>query len=131
MALEASLAALGQVPIQVPLVWVGLDDAEISFVNQLLVQQGEGTEFFLSFGQVAPPVLLGDTPEANLEAARSIPYVPVRTLVRMETTAERMEQFIELMQRVLGRYREFQALQMKAPEEKRSPRGTRGKGGRR
>lgn len=92
--------------ISLPLVWIDLDSTDIDFVNMILVQQGEGSEFFLAFGQVAPPLVTSDDPAVNREALKAIPYLPVHTVARMGTTFERLEQFTQLMERVLTRARE-------------------------
>lgn len=118
------MAAKVPVPGQlaVPLLWVGVDDADIHYANQIIVQPGEGTEFFVTFGQVAPPLLLGLTPEENLERAKNIPYVPVRTVTRLGLTLERMEQFTEVMQRVLTQYKELKEQEKQAQPKKRGRR---------
>ena len=121
------MAAKAQAPGQlaVPLLWVGVDDADIHYANQIIVQPGEGTEFFVTFGQVAPPLLLGLTPEENLERAKQIAYVPVRTVARLGLTLERMEQFTEVMQRVLNQYKELKAQETQAQPKRRKKRGQR------
>jgi hypothetical protein len=81
--------------IALPLLWLDVDDAEISFVNQLVVQHHEN-DFILTFGHVAPPMLVG-TPEENRRRAENIPYVPVKTVKRVGMTPDRMEQFIAVM----------------------------------
>ena len=56
--------------LAVPLLWVGVDDADIHYANQIIVQPGEGTEFFVTFGQVAPP-LLTETMTVSLKGAET------------------------------------------------------------
>lgn len=108
--------------LAVPLLWVGVDDADIHYANQIIVQPGEGTEFFVTFGQVAPPLLFGLTPEENRERAKQIAYVPVRTVARLGLTLERMEQFTEVMQRVLTQYRELDKQEVRVQTKKRGKR---------
>ena len=88
--------------IEVPLVWIGVEDAEIAFVNQLVVQH-QGNEFILTFGQQAPPMILGDA-EETIKQAREIEYVPVRIAARIGITAQRMAEFVQVMQQNLQRY---------------------------
>ena len=118
------MAAKTSVPGQfaLPLLWVGVDDADIHYANQIIVQPGEGTEFFVTFGQVAPPLLLGLTPEENLERAKQIAYVPVRTVARLGLTLERMEQFTEVMQRVLSQHKELKDQEKRTRTKPRSKR---------
>lgn len=85
--------------VAVPLVWIDLDDAEIHFVNQIIVQP-DRNEFILTFGHVSPPLLLG-TAEENAARAKTIPYVPVKVVAKMGMTVQRMREFTEVMQRVL------------------------------
>src|SRR6266700_6143029 len=42
----------------VPLVWVGVDDLPVYFLNQFL-GQADGSEVYLTLGQVVPPALFG------------------------------------------------------------------------
>lgn len=88
--------------IQIPLVWLGVEDAEIAFVNQLVVQH-QGSEFILTFGQQAPPMLFGG-PEENIRQAREVEYVPVKVAVRIGLTAQRMAEFVKVMQQNLQKY---------------------------
>ena len=124
MAVHCIMAAKVRAPGQlaVPLLWVGVDDADIHYANQIIVQPGEGTEFFVTFGQVAPPLLFGLTPEENLDRAKQIAFVPVRTVARLGLTLERMEQFTEVMQRVLTQYRELNKQEVRAQTKKRGQR---------
>jgi len=122
----AAMASKGKAQeglIQIPLVWVDLDATEIAYANMILVQQGEGKEFFLAFGQVGPPVLPSEDPETNRAALAGISFLPVRTVVRLGTTLERLEQFTESMQKVLSGYR---AQESRATISTRAERRRRG-----
>ena len=48
--------------IEVPVVWVGVDDLPVQFVNQFLgvIEQNE---IFLNFGSLVPPPIMGETIE--------------------------------------------------------------------
>ena len=105
-------------PIGLPLLWVDLEGTEIKFANMILVQQGEGDECILAFGQVAPPVIVEADPRKVRESLERIDYLPVRTVVRMGTTMDRLEQFAGLMQTVVKRWRDNQA----TPRGARKPR---------
>ena len=87
--------------IALPLVWIDPDETDISFVNQVLVQR-QNDEYILTFGQQTPPILMG-SPEENMERAKEIAYIPVRVAVRLGFTANRMAEFLELIQSAVER----------------------------
>lgn len=96
--------------IALPLVWIDPDSIEIQFVNQLVVQH-QGDEYILTFGQQSPPMLMG-TLEERKGQAEKIPYVPIRTAVRLGTTTKKMREFVN----VLGRFLEQQEKAEGQPE---------------
>ncbi|MDP9265290.1 MAG: hypothetical protein M3O91_04110 [Chloroflexota bacterium] len=94
-------------PIQVPVVWVGIDETPIYFLNQFLVQT-EADEIILTFGALASPVLLG-TPEERRQQAEAVRFVPVKVLGRYGLTEHRLRElagllvgFLEQRDRVSG-----------------------------
>jgi hypothetical protein len=92
--------------VGVPLAWVGLDDAEIVFANQILVQMGppnNEAEFIVTFGQLHPPVLLG-TPAENRARLESTPYVPVKVLAKLAIPAPRLREFADAIEKVLATF---------------------------
>ena len=95
----------GQRPIQVPLVWTGVEEQQVLFANQFLCQFNPGLtdEFILAFGQVTPPILLG-TDEQRLEQARSIPWVPVSAVTRVSMTRQRLEELAIVIRQTLESY---------------------------
>lgn len=64
-------------PIEIPIIWVGVEDAQILFANQYLGQV-EQQEIVLTFGQITPPVLLG-SPEQQAQQVQRLGYIPVKT----------------------------------------------------
>ena len=61
--------------ISLPTVWVGADDAEPHFVNQLVIQVAPD-EVYLSFGLAKPPIVTSQGEEARAElAAIGVAYV--------------------------------------------------------
>ncbi len=86
----------------IPLVWVELEDKEIAFTNQLLVQH-YGSEFILSFGQMSPPALLGSQAERE-SALEGLRFVPVKTVARVGFTAANMREFVRVMSENLDSY---------------------------
>lgn len=85
------------VTVALRLVWVGADEADITFVNSIAVQP-QGDEVIILFGQQAPPLLLG-TPAEMAEQAKGLTHVPVRTRLRIGTTRQRLAEFAEVLQR--------------------------------
>ncbi|MDO8473305.1 MAG: hypothetical protein Q7T05_05750 [Dehalococcoidia bacterium] len=92
--------------IQLPTVYVGLDDAKIVFGNAFVIQHLQN-EFILTIGQLAPPILLG-SPEEQLEQAKRLGYVPIRIMSRTAFTRDRMVELIAALQSQLKAYDEGQ-----------------------
>ena len=90
--------------MRVPIVFQGIDDVPVLFCNQLVVQHQQN-EFVITFGQLAPPILLG-TPEERREQAKQVPYVAVKVVARIGLTSDRMVEFIKAMQDNLRKYQE-------------------------
>ncbi len=86
----------------VRLLWVDLETEQIAFANQLLVQH-HGSEFILSFGQFAPPALVG-TEDEKRQLLESIEFIPVLPVARIGLTAQRMTEFVRVMQENLSNY---------------------------
>jgi hypothetical protein len=92
--------------VGLPIVWIGLDDAEITYANQVLFQMGDPEhlgEFLLTFGQLHPPVLLG-TPEDNRARLEAIPYVPVKVVAKLSLSEVRVRELVGLLERLLTSY---------------------------
>jgi hypothetical protein len=82
--------------LEVPIIWVGVEDAQILFANQFLGQV-EQQEIVLTFGQLTPPVLLGP-PERRVQQVERLGYVPVKTVARFAMTRARLEELIGVLQ---------------------------------
>jgi hypothetical protein len=87
----------------VPVVWLGFEEANVSTCNQYLGQFAGRDEFILTFGEITPPPLLG-TPEERLEQAKQLSYVPVRVIARLGMTRYRVEELIKVLQETLSNY---------------------------
>jgi hypothetical protein len=85
--------------IAIPLAWVESDEP-VTFANQFMTQRVTETELLLLVGQAFPPPIIG-SPDQQLEQARQIPFVPVRTLGRYSLTRERVVELVNLLQRLL------------------------------
>ena len=86
--------------IDVPLVWVGLDETPIVFANQVLAQFFTD-EFVLSFGQSFPPPILGATDEERRKQAEEIAFVSVRPVARLSLNERRMRELVDILQKNL------------------------------
>ena len=82
--------------VDIPIVWVGVEDAEILFANQFLVQFYQ-QEILLTIGQLTPPVVLG-TPAQQVQQAEQLSYIPVNTVGRFGLTRERLQELIGVLQ---------------------------------
>jgi hypothetical protein len=79
---------------EMPLAWVGFDDAPIEFANRFLVQHGPH-EFVLTLGQVTGPPPVG-TPD-QLDARGGRAHVSILTLGRVGLTRHRLAELIALL----------------------------------
>ena len=86
----------------VPLIWTDKDEQPVMFANQILAQH-VNEEFLISFGQVSPPAILGSDEERQ-EALTRVEFVPVRTVARVGMPAQRMREFVAVMQQSLEQY---------------------------
>lgn len=86
--------------ITVPAVWIGLEEAPISFANQFIGQLDDRCDVVLSFGQVLAPVLAG-TPEQQQEQAQNIPFVQVRPITRVSLSTARVRELVDVLQSTL------------------------------
>ena len=88
-------------PFSLPLAWVDNDDTPVIYVNQFLMTGVTPDEFVLSIGQVAPPAVIG-APEDQRKQLEQIPFAPVRTIVRIALTRQRLDELGEVLQRARG-----------------------------
>ena len=92
--------------IPVPLLWDGLDSAEIRFVNQMIIQLGppghEG-EFLVTLGALHPPVLIGG-PDENKAKLESLPYVTIRVVAKVAMPVARVREMRDLLTKMLDNY---------------------------
>ncbi len=108
--------------IQLPAVWVGVDDAPIVFVNQFAAQVNAG-EVTLTFGQASAPMLLGTVEEQKAQAAQ-LPFVPVRSVARLGLTPARLRELVGILQQTLNRA-DKQAADASQPPRRPAPKKPR------
>ena len=83
--------------VAVRLLWIGLDEKPVEFVNQFIGQSVQG-EIFVSLGTVTPPVILGQTLEERRAQAEGLGYVPVRPVARLALTRRGLSELIKVLQ---------------------------------
>jgi hypothetical protein len=86
--------------IEVPLVWLGLEDMPIFTANQFLGQV-QDDEFFIAIGQATPPPITGRTADERRAQAKAITAVPAKTLCRLGMTRHRVEELIRVLTNTL------------------------------
>ena len=91
---------------QVPLVWEGIENVPITFTNEILLQAGQYGEFLLTFGQSAPPAILGETEEERVKKLERVSSVPVNPIARFALTPTTLVQLSTLLQMVLANYQQ-------------------------
>lgn len=94
---------IGEIGLEVPIVWVGVDDQSVVLANQFAFQFNAPEEFILTIGQIAAPILLG-TNEEKLEQLKRIAFVPVKTVGKFSMTQQRVKELIGLLQGQLEQY---------------------------
>lgn len=114
MSEEEPQPELEQIDLQVA--WIGLEQAPIFAVNQLIAQTNQG-EVFLTFGQVSPPVLVGE-PESQKEQLQNLGPLSVRPVVRLMLTPARLKEIAGVINDLVARTEtEDQARAAHASEE--------------
>ncbi len=84
------------------------------FVNHM-VSQFQAGEFILTFGQQTPPIILGTT-EQRREEAKTIRYIPIKAVARIGLTAQRMVDFVKVLQENLATYERLAKLERQGGE---------------
>ncbi|MFQ5758873.1 MAG: hypothetical protein ACE5IF_04280 [Candidatus Bathyarchaeia archaeon] len=92
---------------EIPLEWRIPEDLETHFATNIVISHSKG-EFFLTFFEVVPPIILGDVDK--LAALKS---VPAQAVARIAIAADRMEGMIDALKRNLESYRKSKELKEK------------------
>jgi Protein of unknown function (DUF3467) len=95
---EQNLITSRAVPIQ----WHFPDDIVSRYATNLVVQHTEH-EFSISFFEVRPPILVG-SPEDIQAALQRVESVPAVCIARIIVAAERMPEFLRVLQDNLAQY---------------------------
>jgi hypothetical protein len=89
--------------IQLPVVWVGVDELPVHHVNQL-VGTVSPQEVFLTLGTLVPPAIMADTPEERRAQAQGIGFVQIRPVVRVGITEQALRDFIGILEQTLKNF---------------------------
>jgi hypothetical protein len=93
--------------VQLSIIWPGAGDASVMRSNAILGQIGNGPagpeEILLTFGYVAPPVLLG-SPEEQQAAVAAIGAVSANILCKISLSRGRAHELIELLRQQIKFY---------------------------
>jgi hypothetical protein len=81
------------------------EELPLNFVNDIIIQH-EPDFFMLSFFQLLPPAIIGDTDEEKLQIARSIKTIDSKCVARMVITPRKMRRFLEVISQNLQKYEE-------------------------
>lgn len=100
----------------VPLARKYPEDLESNFVSNIVVQH-QPDFFILSFFEVWPPPILGETEEETQQALESIEEVEAKCVARLVVTPRRMQEFIQVMSDNWEKYKSKLAMVKAASEE--------------
>jgi hypothetical protein len=95
-------------------VWEGVDDVPVLFVNQVLGQVGQQAEVILTFGQIVPPAILGETPEERVNQARTLTHIPIKPVARLAMTRAGLEELMRILRETAENYDKVQELMAQA-----------------
>jgi len=87
--------------IQLPVVWVGVEEEPVEMVNQFLGQVVAPDEIVVTVGHFSPPVVLGSA-EQQAEQLRNTPFVQVRPVSRFGLTPSRLRELVTILQTTLA-----------------------------
>lgn len=86
----------------VPVEWHFPNDIVSRYATNLVVQHSEH-EFTISFFEVRPPILLGSAEQVQA-ALQQIESIPAICIARIIVAAERMPEFVQVLQDNLTQY---------------------------
>jgi hypothetical protein len=87
--------------VHLSVAWEGVEDVPILFANQVLSQVGQHSEVILTFGQLAPPAILGETQEEREKQLASITRLPIKPVARLALTRAGLEQLVTVLHQTL------------------------------
>jgi hypothetical protein len=102
-----------------PVAWEGVEDVPVLFVNQVLGQVGQQAEVVLTFGQLTPPAILGETQAERERQIGDWPRIPIKPVARFALTREGLEQLVTVLHQTLENHdkvSEIMAQMQRTPE---------------
>jgi hypothetical protein len=96
--------------VDLPVVWTGVDDVPMVFVNQILGQVGQQSEIILTFGQFAPPAILAGTQEERERQVKALTHIPIKPVARLALTRTGLEQLVDVLHQTLANHDKAQEL---------------------
>lgn len=90
----------------IPLVRVFPEELRTYFVDNIVVQH-QPDRFVVSFFEVFPPPILGDSEEERRAAMEAMSTVEAKCVARLVITPSRMEEFVSVINENLDRYRKM------------------------
>ena len=94
--------------------WEGVDDVPVLFVNQALGQVGQQAEVILTFGQLVPPAILGETPEERVSQASALTHIPIKPVARLAMTRAGLEELMRILRETAENYDKVRELMAQA-----------------
>lgn len=92
---------------EVPIAWIVPDDLVTRYATNIVVQHSEH-EFFLSFFEADPPIILGSREEA-LATIEQLGSLKAKCVARIVVAPKRMREFVRVLQANLEKYLEAEA----------------------
>ena len=92
--------------IEIPVVWVGVDETPVQLVNEFVVQERKG-DFVLTAGHLNQPILIGSPDEQQLQAM-NVYQVSISVVERLSMSKQTLEELIGVLQLVASRGKELE-----------------------
>jgi non-ribosomal peptide synthetase component F len=86
------------------------EDLQSHFVSNIVVQHQPGI-FILSFFEVWPPAILGESDEEKKQVIDTIDHVEAKCVARLVLTPSKMREFLETMSENLHNYEHMMQIQ--------------------
>jgi hypothetical protein len=103
-------ATIEENKLEAPLEWYYPKDLRSRYATHMVVQRSE-QEFYISFFEIPPPLIIG-TPEEQQQQLNEMGAVKAECVARIIVAAGRMPEFVTVLQRNLER----QTLRLQTPD---------------
>ncbi len=100
---ESVMSSEKTVSKELPIERVYPEDLHTHFVSNLLAQH-QPDSFTLSFFEIWPPAITGDTPEEKQRQMDAIDFIEAKCVARVVLTPARMKEFVGIMSENLRNY---------------------------